>query len=170
MSAIKCYEITYEFKASFKKTQETFYDIKYSQVMSNELIVKYLKKLSSNIINNRRFICFDPNLNLITSNNSKNEIASRTFSSIIHIKNQQFSYNSKTNSIEAKLVCLIDETYVNLSLGSVEDVLNDNMKELYSKDNYIYLTDFIYRKNKWYAYMIVDDVPTNIQIKKLNYI
>ncbi len=44
------------------------------------------------------------------------------------------------------------------------------MKELYSNSNYIYLSDFIYRKNKWYAYMIVDDVPTNIQIKKLNYI
>ncbi len=117
MSAIKCYEITYEFKASFRKTQETFYDIKYSQVMSNELIVKYLKKLSSNIINNRRFICFDPNLNLITSSNSKNEIASRTFSSIIHIQEQEYNYNSKTNSIEAKLVCLIDETYVNLSIG-----------------------------------------------------
>jgi hypothetical protein len=117
MSSIKCYEIIYEFKASFIKTQQTFYDLKYNQVMSNDLIVKYLKKLSLNIINNRTCTRLEPYLKLITSINSKNEIASRTFSSIIHIQEQEYNYNSKTNSIEAKLVCLIDETYVNLSIG-----------------------------------------------------
>jgi hypothetical protein len=170
MSAIKCYEITYEFKASFYITEATYFDKADNNNDNGSMSIpkeKALKNLSSNIIYNRTFTKFVPYTTINTTGRTGNEIASKTFNSIITIQSQDYIYNSKTKSINAKLICLVDETTNQLTKDNVEDILYDNMNELYNDDSEIYLKEVKHNNKTYSTYMIVEEVPTNIQIQNI---
>ncbi len=193
MSNINCYEITYEFKVSFCRTEESMYSLDFNWTntdgkivkgieenekipLSDELISKIENQINNRIIKYRTYTRYVPytDIRISTMINSNvyipetgNEIASKTFNTLIHIKSQKYTYNKITKSIEAKLICLIDETYNNLTTDNVEDILCDNMNELYYEKCSIGFPCIKYMSKKWDVYMIVDEVPTNIQIKNI---